>query len=55
MDGPGLAIQEHPDLAEMQARYDGMAQTPTLQFIEGLTLTGDERGTAVSSHLRRVR
>jgi SPW repeat-containing protein len=38
MDRPGLAIQEHPDLAEMQARYDRMAQTPTVQFVEGLTL-----------------
>jgi len=38
MDRPGMTIQEHPDLAELQARYDRMAQTPTAQFVEGLTL-----------------
>ncbi len=38
MDRPGTAIHEHPDLAELQARYDRMALTPSAQFVEGLTL-----------------
>ncbi len=38
MAGSNVAIEQHPDLAELQARYDRMAQTPTAQFVEGLTL-----------------
>jgi SPW repeat-containing protein len=38
MAGRDVAIEQHPDLAELQARYDRMAQTPTAQFVAGLTL-----------------
>lgn len=38
MDSSGVALSEHPDLAEMQARYDWLATRPGAQFVEGATL-----------------
>ena len=38
MDRPGVTLREHPDLAEMQARYDRAAARPGAQFVEGATL-----------------
>jgi SPW repeat-containing protein len=38
MDRPGLTLHEHPDLAQMQARYDWLAARPGAQFVEGATL-----------------
>lgn len=38
MDRPGVALSDHPDLAEMQARYDRVAAHPGAQFVEGATL-----------------
>ncbi len=38
MDRPDVAIQRHPDLIEMQARYDRVGQTRTVQLVEGLSL-----------------
>jgi hypothetical protein len=38
MTHQNVALDQHPDLAEMQARYERIAQTPTVQSVEGLTL-----------------
>lgn len=32
------AIEQHPDIAALRARYDRAAETPTAQLVEGLTL-----------------
>ncbi|MCW6005814.1 SPW repeat protein [Micromonospora sp. CPCC 205371] len=32
------AIEEHPDIAALRARYDRVAETPTAQLVDGLTL-----------------
>lgn len=32
------AIEEHPDIAALRARYDRAAETPTAQAVDGLTL-----------------
>ncbi|MEJ3745327.1 SPW repeat protein [Actinomycetes bacterium KLBMP 9797] len=32
------AIEQHPDIAALRARYDRAAETPTLQLVDGLTL-----------------
>lgn len=31
-------IEEHPDIAALRARYDRVAETPTAQLVDGLTL-----------------
>ncbi|GAA4700472.1 SPW repeat protein [Phytohabitans rumicis] len=31
-------IEEHPDIAALRARYDRVAETPTAQAVDGLTL-----------------
>lgn len=38
MTHQNVALEQHPDIAEMQARYERIAQTPTVQSVEGLTL-----------------
>jgi hypothetical protein len=35
---PNVSIEEHPDVAEMRARYDRLGQTTVAQVIDGLTL-----------------
>ncbi|HEY6595449.1 MAG TPA: SPW repeat protein [Asanoa sp.] len=38
MTHQNVTLEQHPDIAEMQARYERIAQTPTVQSVEGLTL-----------------
>ncbi len=38
MDRPDVAFRQHPDILEMQAEYDRVAQTPTVQSVEGFAL-----------------
>jgi lipoprotein signal peptidase len=38
MTHQNVTMEQHPDIAEMQARYERIAQTPTVQSVEGLTL-----------------
>jgi SPW repeat len=35
---PDIAMEAHPDILEMRARYDRVALTATAQFIDGATL-----------------
>src|SRR5262245_40776993 len=35
---PNTTLEEHPDLAELRARYERVSATSTAQSIEGLTL-----------------
>ncbi|GLI03035.1 SPW repeat protein [Phytohabitans aurantiacus] len=32
------AIEDHPDITALRARYDRVAETPTAQLVDGLTL-----------------
>ncbi len=38
MDRPDVAIQNHPDIVALQARYDQVGQSATVQSVEGLTM-----------------
>ena len=38
MARPGMAIEEHPDIVEMRARYDYAALSRPAQLVDGLTL-----------------
>lgn len=62
-------IEDHPDIAALRARYDRVAETPTAQLVDGLTLltglylamspwvvgfTGDSPGLTASNLLSGV-
>jgi SPW repeat len=38
MTHQNVALEQHPDIVEMRARYERIAETPTAQLVEGLTL-----------------
>lgn len=38
MARPGMAIEEHPDIVEMRARYDFASLSRSAQVVDGLTL-----------------
>jgi hypothetical protein len=35
---PNVTMDDHPDMLEMRARYDRVAETPTARLVEGTTL-----------------
>jgi SPW repeat len=35
---PNITMDDHPDMLEMRARYDRVAETPTARVVEGATL-----------------
>jgi len=35
---PNVTMDDHPDMLEMRARYDRVAETPTARMVEGATL-----------------